>query len=53
MMDDQFHITYSIPYGQYGQAYMVDEQFIGNWRALRIINQTNDNTYVEWLEVSK
>ena len=44
----QYISTGTVANGQYGQAYMVDEQYIGNWRALRVINETNDNTYVEW-----
>ena len=34
-----------------GQAYMLDDQWIGNWRALRIINETNNNVYIEWYQL--
>eukprot|EP01084_Bolivina_argentea_P254516 427891_1 len=30
------------------QAYMVDDETIGSWRALRIMNETDNIMYVEW-----
>lgn len=30
------------------QAWIVDNQEIGNWRALRIMNNTDNIVYIEW-----
>jgi hypothetical protein len=33
------------------QAYMMDDLQIGNWRALRILNETANLMYVEWIQL--
>eukprot|EP01084_Bolivina_argentea_P024574 45784_1 len=41
--------TQSAPcYNDENQAWMMDENTVGNWRALRIINATDNLMYVEW-----
>ena len=39
----------AIPCNQYGQAWMIDSQQKGSWRALRIINDTDNLMYAEFI----